>query len=375
MKLNHLRSICILICAAYFVACFWPFAFHPRNNTHWHAQRDGLRLGWQSIVYTDGATDLGNAAAPSNQPGSVSIELWVTPESESHSEMRSIVSVYDTDLNENLSLAEWRSSFIVRAAFSNGPRRYRELGVRDALSTGRRAFVTVTFGLHGTAVYLDGVPARTYPKFLPRPDIMRGRLLLGSSVEGRKKWNGELHGLAAFDRTLEPDEVLHHYLIWTGPQPQEMKSEAGLTALYFFNERRGATVEDYSGAGHPLRIPEYYEVLRRTVLHPPWREYSFEHLDFEDIFANILGFIPFGYFYFIYRARLRPGRNTHNAVVTVLVASALSMFIELTQVFLPTRDSSLMDWISNTIGAFAGVAIAAAARLGQTVIGRLQARD
>ncbi len=376
VKPNHLRSICILICFAYFVACFWPFKFHPRNNVHWHARRDGLRLGWQSIVFTDSAIELGKAVAPANQPASVSIELWLTPESEPHIEARSILSLCDENLNENFSVAEWRSSLLVRAALLNAPapRRYREVGVKDALPRGRRCFVAVTFSPRGTAIYLDGAPARTYPKFLLRPSNLRGKLLLGSSAQGRKKWNGELLGLAAFDRTLEPAEVLRHYLTWTGPQSQGMKSEAGLTALYFFNERRGGAVEDYSGAGHPLLIPEYYEVLRRTVLHAPWQDDT-PNLDFEDIFVNILGFIPFGYFYFIYRARLRPGRNVRNAAVTVLVASMLSLAIELIQVFLPMRDSSMTDWISNTIGGGLGVAIAVNARLGQTVIERLQGRD
>ena len=121
MKLNHLRLICILICAAYLAACLWPFQFNPRNNTHWSARGNGLRLGWQSIVFTDGEIDLGTAGAPAGQPGSISIELWVTPESEPHREIRSILSLYDGTLNENFSLGEWRTTFLIRAAPLNSP--------------------------------------------------------------------------------------------------------------------------------------------------------------------------------------------------------------------------------------------------------------
>ena len=70
--------------------------------------------------------------------------------------------------------------------------------------------------------------------------------------------------------------------------------------------------------------------------------------------VNILGFIPFG---FTVSAWLRKDGGRKRMPVTVLVVLAgagISLLIELLQVYLPTRDSSLTDFMNNTLGAYIG---------------------
>ncbi len=165
--------------------------------------------------------------------------------------------------------------------------------------------------------------------------------------------------MAVFRTTLSQADVLQRYRLWTGGQTQAVAADTGLSALYLFNEGKGRTIRDHSPSGNSLLIPEYFEVFRKTVLHPPWRDDRISRSDWEDIILNILGFIPFGFFYFIYRRKLGSGHYLRDIAVTGLAAAVISLAIELMQVFLPMRDSSLTDVICNVLGASAGILPAA----------------
>jgi len=84
---------------------------------------------------------------------------------------------------------------------------------------------------------------------------------------------------------------------------------------------------------------------------PPWRSRF-------DEASNLLGYMPLGALLFI--AMLRSGSaTTRGLVVAVLASAGLSVAVELTQIFLPTRVPSLKDCAFNVSGAFAGAAVAA----------------
>lgn len=84
---------------------------------------------------------------------------------------------------------------------------------------------------------------------------------------------------------------------------------------------------------------------------PPWRSRF-------DEASNLIGYMPLGALLFV--TVLRSGGATMRALVVAVLASAgLSVAVELTQNFLPTRVPSLKDCAFNVTGAFAGAAIAA----------------
>lgn len=73
-----------------------------------------------------------------------------------------------------------------------------------------------------------------------------------------------------------------------------------------------------------------------------------------DIGLNIIGFMPFGFFLaaWLHRTKhLSPGCILG---ISLFLGFSFSLGLELTQAFLPTRDSSLMDVISNTVGTGIG---------------------
>ncbi len=357
--------ICIAICAGYLVVGLWPFKPRVRNNLGWRPGRDGTFFGYLSSVYTEGELDLGKDISPTERSGNVSIELYLQSEHRPTRDVGSILSLYDGELPANLVIAQWRSELLLRTLAWNapGPRTYREASVSAGLREGVRRFIVVTSGAGGTSFYVDGELAKFYPRLTLRPDSLRGRLIIGDAPEGNSRWAGKLFGVAIFSRSLTAPEVARHYRLWAGKQLQKFPGEPGLSALYYFGERLGQTIPDRSGAGNPLLIPEYYRKFRKTVLVPPWRDPHPYFSDIGDVVMNVLGFVPFGFFYFIYRDRTRPGRPLRNLGLTAVVSGIISVTIELIQVYLPTRSSSLTDLICNIGGAVAGALLVAVVML------------
>lgn len=75
------------------------------------------------------------------------------------------------------------------------------------------------------------------------------------------------------------------------------------------------------------------------------------------IIANILIFVPWGFFLFIALHTIeRPTVQTY--ILTILLGLSFSCLIEALQYFLPTRVADVNDVIWNTAGAFAGAILA-----------------
>ena len=72
--------------------------------------------------------------------------------------------------------------------------------------------------------------------------------------------------------------------------------------------------------------------------------------DWVDLVANIFFYIPFG---FLAMAEWNGKRRTGILAVT-LAGAILSVAMETAQIYVPTRDSSMRDLVSNTTGAFTG---------------------
>ena len=71
----------------------------------------------------------------------------------------------------------------------------------------------------------------------------------------------------------------------------------------------------------------------------------------QDIVMNFLCFVPFGYVFANGRGRKK------SVLLAVGVAAAASLFVEVSQTWIATRHSSLLDWIFNTSGAWLGAVV------------------
>jgi VanZ family protein len=120
---------------------------------------------------------------------------------------------------------------------------------------------------------------------------------------------------------------------------------AMIALLYFLSGKA------YAAEAHPFR-----ELLARTLSseRPLSRGAALAFL--MPVIANILLFVPWGFFAFIVLdTRKRSRRLTY--AITFLAALVFAVAMCLWQQSLPTRVTSLPDTISNAAGALAGAAL------------------
>ena len=165
-------------------------------------------------------------------------------------------------------------------------------------------------------------------------------------------------GLAFYNRALDTTEITRHYLIWMQGHAQQLTKTPGLTALYLFNEGAGQLIQDSSGNHHDVIIPAIFGPVQRDLLIPPWKDLSYYQPDYSDIFVNILGFIPFGFCFFLHRHLREPRQRMANALLVILSGMMVSLTIEVIQAWLPNRVSSMTDFLTNTTGTLLGIVLA-----------------
>jgi hypothetical protein len=80
----------------------------------------------------------------------------------------------------------------------------------------------------------------------------------------------------------------------------------------------------------------------------------------QNVMINILGFVPLGYFLMGFLLAVPHPSRLHQprvAVLVILLSAALSLMVEVLQIYLPSRDSSLVDVLANTLGTGLGVVL------------------
>jgi hypothetical protein len=343
VRKNVLGLICLVITAVIFLAGLWPFNFSHENKVRWLQDQNGVEFYGQAMIFTQ-------LPAPySLHP--FSIELWLQPTTEESSHMGHIFSILNEQGSETFFVGQWRSHLILGKGI-HGKKTYREIGIRDALKKGDKRFVTITSGVDGTNIYVDGILMKSSPKFrlFSMNEKPSGKIVLGNSPTGGEYWTGNLLSLAIYDRVLTGEEVLKHF------HGLEKSGEGGLISSYLFDEHSGTLAHDSVG-DHHLLIPSRFKILKKTILVPPWEDFRFTRSYLMDVLTNTLGFIPFGFFFSAYLWMRKPRSIFRLILMSVIIAGSMSLSIELIQVYLPTRSSQLTDVITNILGTAIGVGL------------------
>lgn len=179
-----------------------------------------------------------------------------------------------------------------------------------------------------------------------------GDFSLGSSETENESWGGTVYGIAGFDRALNPEETQRDLFFWESGD-RTAHQVLGPTLLYIFDGRKGNVIPNLAAADHDLVIPAHFKIVHRPFLEPPWHDFEVTRSTVKDATINIFGFIPFGFAFCAYFSFAKVKR--HPLRDTVLLGTALTFIIEITQYWIPTRDSSLTDVINNVIGTIVGV--------------------
>jgi glycopeptide antibiotics resistance protein len=94
---------------------------------------------------------------------------------------------------------------------------------------------------------------------------------------------------------------------------------------------------------------------KKRILVPPDVSRIAKALFIKDGIINFIGFIPFGFFISFWLIKVRQWNKCYTYIIAIFLGFLVSMTIEMLQIYLPVRASSMTDLFCNTLGAFLGV--------------------
>jgi hypothetical protein len=347
-KRHLLALLCIAVSCTILALGLWPFQA-PRNGITWLEYRDGLRFGKYSTVMS---SEPFQATDPQDNTGA-SLEIWLQPYRIWDS--GTVLAFFRPAATSQFSLQQIQKDLALRTLTQDEGhhRTTATLRVDEVFRKPQPVFITITSGVKGAAIYIDGILAAANPRFPLAAKEFSGRVVLGDSPGQSDSWKGQLFGFAIYHRQLEATEVFHNYAAWKQTGRPEPALNAPNIALYLFNEHSGRVVRNKLQPGVDLYIPEKYRVAGKIVLEPFWTEFSMTRNYWEAALKNIVGFVPFGISFYAYLSTIPKERTV---LLTIAMGAALSCTIEILQGFLPTRDSGTTDIITNTLGTWLGAA-------------------
>ena len=328
-----------------FLAGLWPFNFVPRNRIRWLPDGAGLRFDGYGQVYS--SVPMFSPRGPDGA-AEATIELVFTP-SKSYDDASTVFAFVNQN-DVSFAIGQSLTDLFLEGSFEHGRGKpVMKLWIDDACGRAQELFVTVTLDTRHVDAYLDGQLARSFP-VSTRIDDLSGKVLVGHSVKGRAEWSGSVARLAIFEGTLNAAEINQRYGQWTKTRHLDREvNHRG--AAYDFVTHAGDFVRNVGETGPDLMIPKTFRLSKPTVLEWP------DHLDRSvvvDAAVNIAGFVPFGLATCLC-LRFWTGWSISRCVaMTILVGASVSLAIELLQVLLPTRDSSLADLVTNILGTALG---------------------
>ena len=339
---------CAAVVCGILIATLSPFNPSPKNEVSWLVHDNGLFFGDYGEILSSGLFLQGNSI----QQGPCSVEIWMRPTLSVDS--NSIIDFY-TPVNP-LKFRIRQDGDMLRVLRQVAVGRFSDttaaIRIEHVFKANTDVLITVTSDSREASVYLNGERYTSSANFGLSAADFTGRLLIGNSPVANDSWSGSLRGLAFFDRQLTAPEVLQHYKTWVGQAEFAVNLQERPIAIYLFDERAGSVVHNLVKSEPDLEIPSHYFILRSQFLEAPWREFNATWGYWKDVALNIGGFIPLGMFFCAYFSLSR--RHGRPVLKAVLVGGTLSLIVETLQGFLPTRDSSMTDVLSNTLGAGLG---------------------
>ena len=359
---RFLASLFLGSVLAILIIGLWPFGYPIPNRVTLLSDVPGIqftgskgrfKLNAGGVVYTPGPLTI--YRKKHSAPGSMTLMFKAEAASEFTNGVGTIVALCDEENRLKLLFGQWRTHLIIRTFYFATDRRgpYTEIGVRDVLTPGKPRSITVTSTSNGTKIYVEGELVRSvaHVRLLPEAvDFSGYRIYLGNEPDVSAPWKGELYALGLYDCALTADEVFKNYRSWTHKPPSNANPGDDAVVKYTFANAKGVKVPNILNAGNFLLIPERFDLKQR----PLERSIGYK-INVEDVVINILGFIPFGFLGVLWLRRRWRGPIVRVVVLVVLAGFAVSFGIEQAQAYLPTRNSSLLDLITNVVGTTFGV--------------------
>ena len=329
------------------------------NQVAWLPDRAGLKFGHYAMAYCRDVFKADPDPALTAAAG-LTFELAVRAEALKRDRFQILMMLHGGRDDEQLLIGQWRSSLIVMHGDDySGRRGLKRLAVGDALPVDTERLISITSDPGGTRIFVDGRPvARTTKLSLKIPNHRSPvSLVVGNSVYARHSWNGDMFGLAIYTHALTPAAVAAHFDQWKKTRDFSMAVSAEPAMLYLFDDVPGHKAFNRMGDTRYLVIPASVQILRKEILGLPWDNVRWDSEFWKDVVLNFLGFIPLGFFLSALRADFGRAAARRNLLLCAGLCCLLSLGIEITQAWIPSRSSQLLDLVLNTLGGSTGVAL------------------
>ena len=348
--------LCVIAALMLMYATLWPFNPYPHNDVSWLPDANGIRFGGTGIVWSK--TALRRPLSSASQD-SCAIEISLFPVTSDDS---GNFLTFSSDENPDaVFLRQWRESLLIYKSnpTSSAEPKLVDFEIDGALRVKRLVFVTISSGEQGTAVYVDGKLAKSNPHFRIHLAALYRNIVLGTSPSNFQVWHGQIRGLAIYDHEISLEQAQAQFDGWsTGSFSPGAVAENidHAIAIYDFSERSGPMIRSEIRSAPSLTIPEHFSLPHKALLASPIDEFQWDASWRHDVIENIIGFMPFGFVLCGLFALSRP--RAQAILMATLVGGLLSLTVESLQYYIPRRDSSLTDVISNTTGSLLGALIA-----------------
>lgn len=333
-----------------------PKGSSPDNTIEWQPQNKAISLNRSGIAYID---DL-RSYSPLFSSDDFTIQLKISVNHINKVGFRPLLMIHSGSDCDQLVIWQWGASIIAM----NGDdydysRKAARLSAADILQPGVPVTISLTAGKGSTTMFVNGELFTKHTDWqiaIPRGGN-KARLVLGNSVYAKHSWQGVVYGLDVYPKALSAEQIsmLHSRGQSSGKYSGVVK---GLEPLrYTFSQSNGRTISDLSEYQVPLIIPHQLVILKKAFMTAPWHRFSFNTVFLNDVLINVAGFIPLGIvlYWFIFHPLMKSA--WHARAAALLSCFVLSFMIETIQVWLPFRNSSLLDLLSNTVGSALGVAL------------------
>jgi hypothetical protein len=263
--------------------------------------------------------------------------LTVKPLTETRKNIGRIFSLCNENGVSYFFVGQWGRDLIIRVFTKEGDARTKfiETGAENVFIKGIVSNIEIVSGTEGFEIIVNGkVVIRSNRLSLVKWDGLQFAVL-GNSPSGSNQWEGELLNLRFFDG---------------------IKNNRTIAWNVSFKEGKGNVIHGNGRVEQSLRIHDKFAPIKRVFLANPWNNGGRLRYLYKDMAINILGFIPVGYsIYCVCKNYFRSRFFMLGA--TILLCFAVSILIELLQVFIPERTSSLLDALLNISGGILGIFI------------------
>lgn len=340
----------VIVCGIMFYAGLRPKGFRFHNEVAWITEpTGGIHFGKWGIAYTEH-----KAGSTNFLPDSVTIELAIKVPKADHGISPVIFYLWADHSPVSVYMIQWKNNLILRKMVCSWFRD-KESEIGAAVECGKKHLLVITSCRNaGTNLFVDGVQMDSSSRLSLYDD--RGnlqRLAVGNASDAASPWHGDIYSLSIYKGIISPDDARARYLQWAAGA--EVAAPKGGFAVYQFDEGTGWVVHDRSGGLGDLLIPHWVHIPQKKILTMPWKDFRKDVFFLGDVAVNFIGFIPFGFFFFGLLRAKSDFNHRKQVTVTILSGGSMSLFFELTQVFVPTRTSQMSDLIANILGTSAGI--------------------